>query len=197
MPIINSGCTLHLTSHQELLHKYMSHAPRHVTVANNSTITSLRTSIIQGQILIDGKLKCVQIKNVQHVPEILHTLISPLQLEDNGLQLHWRSSHGVKFYQGPRLRLYSVQQGHHIVLPINLNIVTNTLRSPNGYPAALLAIDMDLHHQLGHACKALCCSHIQQSSNFMASKKVKLLLGQLMSCLHTWQAGRDPRPRVT
>jgi hypothetical protein len=76
--IVDSGCTSHLTGHLHLLHKYVSHTPCNISIANNMTVVSLGIGIIRGHILINGKLEPVQIKNVQHVPNIPHTLISPL-----------------------------------------------------------------------------------------------------------------------
>jgi hypothetical protein len=107
--IVDSGCMLHLTGHAELLHRYVRHPLRTVTVANNTTVTLCGVGVICGHILIDGRLEPVQIKNVQHVPDIPHTLISPLQLEDNGLTLQWRRGYGVEFYQGLRLRLFTIR----------------------------------------------------------------------------------------
>ena len=49
-PIVDSGCTLHLTSHLNLLHKYMSHTPHNITVANNAIVVSLVIGIICGHI---------------------------------------------------------------------------------------------------------------------------------------------------
>jgi len=86
-PILDSGCTLHLTGHLQLLHKFAPHPPRRISVANNNSVMSYGSGIIRGHIVIDGCLEPVQIKNVHHVPDIPHTLISPLQLEDNGLDL--------------------------------------------------------------------------------------------------------------
>jgi len=69
---------------------------------------SYGSGIICGHLVIDGCLVPVQIKNVHHVPDIPHTLISPLQLEDNSLDLQWRGGYGIEFYQGTRLRLYTI-----------------------------------------------------------------------------------------
>jgi len=69
---------------------------------------SYGSGIIFGHIVIGGRLEPVQIKNVHHIPDIPHTLISPLQLEDKGLDLQWSCGYGIKFYQGRRLRLYTI-----------------------------------------------------------------------------------------
>jgi len=64
--------------------------------------------IIRGNIVIDGCLEPVQIKNVHHVPDIPHILISPLQLEDNSLDLQWCHGYGIEFYQDTHLHLYMI-----------------------------------------------------------------------------------------
>jgi hypothetical protein len=107
-PILDSRCTLHLTGHLQLLHKFAPHPPRSISVANNNSVMSYGSGIICGHIMIDGRLEPVQIKNVHHIPDIPHMLISPLQLEDNGLDLQWRRGYGIKFYQGTRLRLFTI-----------------------------------------------------------------------------------------
>jgi len=122
-PILDSRCTLHLTGHLQLLHKFAPHPPRSISVANNNSAMSYGSGIIHGHIMIDGSLEPVQIKNVHHVPDIPHMLISPLQLEDNDLDLQWRRGYGIKFYQGTHLHLYTIQCGWHIILPIYLNLV--------------------------------------------------------------------------
>jgi hypothetical protein len=108
LPIVDSGCTSHLTGHAELLHHYVRHPPRTVTVANNTTVTSCGVGIIHSHILINGRLEPIQTNNVQHVPNIPHTLISPLQLEDNGFTLQWHHGYSVEFYQGSHLRLFTI-----------------------------------------------------------------------------------------
>jgi len=122
------------------------------------------SGIIHGHIVIDGHLEPVQIKNVHHIPDIPHTLISPLQLEDNGLDLQWRCGYGIKFYQGTRLRLYTIRCSWHIILPIYLDLVDSVAVAqmpPAGAPVAMLAADLDLiHHYLGHACEAMCHTHL-------------------------------------
>jgi len=110
--------------------------------------------------VIDRRLEPVQIKNVHHVPDIPHTPISPLQLEDNGLDLKWRRGYGIEFYQGTRLLLFTIQHGQHIILSIYLDLVDSVVVAqmpPAGAPAAMLAVDLDwIHRRLGHACEAMC-----------------------------------------
>jgi hypothetical protein len=178
-PIVDSGCTSHLTGHAELLHRYVRHPPRTVTVANNTTVTSCGVGVIRGHILIDGRLEPVQIKNVQHVPDIPHTLISPLQLEDNGLTLQWRRGYGVEFYQGSRLRLFTIRRGRHIILPLHLDLARENPPDPVLSSSSALAIDLDLvHRRLGHACEALCRSHVEQS-DYTDAEKARLRAGKL------------------
>jgi len=88
-PILDSGCTLHLSGHLQLLHKFAPHPPRSISVTNNNSVMSYSSGIIRGHIVIDGRLEPVQIKNVLHVPDIPHTLISPLQLEDGSTVAQW------------------------------------------------------------------------------------------------------------
>jgi len=78
---------------------------------------SYGSGVIRGHIMINGCLEPVQIKNVHHVPDIPHTLISPLQLEDKG-HTQWRRGNGIEFYQSTCLRLFTIQRGQHIILPI-------------------------------------------------------------------------------
>jgi len=79
-----------------------------ISVANNNSVMSYGSGIIHGHIMIDGCLEPVQIKNVHHIPDIPYMLISPLQLEDNGLDLQWHCGYGIKFYQGTCLGLYTI-----------------------------------------------------------------------------------------
>jgi len=39
-PILDSGCTLHLTGHLQLLHKFAPHPPHSISVANNNSVMS-------------------------------------------------------------------------------------------------------------------------------------------------------------
>jgi len=141
---------------------------------------SYGSGIIRGHIVIDGRLEPVQIKNFHHVPDIPHTLISPLQLEDNGLNLQWRYGYGIEFYQGTCLRLYTIRHGRHIILPIYLDLVDSVAVAhmpPAGAPAAMLAADLDLiHHRPGHACEAMCHTHVEQSEVYSDAQK---------ACLHS------------
>jgi len=107
-PILDSGCTLHLTGHLQLLHKFAPHPLRSISVANNNSVMSYGSGIIRGHIVIDGHL------NVHHAPDIPHTLISPLQLEENSLDLQWCHGYGIKFYQGTRLCIKFYQGTPHL-----------------------------------------------------------------------------------
>jgi len=51
-----------------------------------------------------------------------HTLISPLQLEDNSLGLQWCCGFGIKFYQGTRQHLYTIRHSWNIILTIYLDL---------------------------------------------------------------------------
>jgi len=141
--------TLHLTGHLQLLHKFTSHPPCSISVANNNSVMSYCSGILHGHIMIDGRLEPVQIKNFHQVPDIPHTLISPLQLEENGLDLQWCRGYGIEFYQGTRLRLYTIRHGWHIILPICLDLIDSVAVAqmpPAGVSAAMLAADLDLIH---------------------------------------------------
>jgi len=59
-PILDSGCTLHLTGHLQLLHKFAPHLPCSISVANNNCVISFGSGIICGHIVIDGCLDLVQ-----------------------------------------------------------------------------------------------------------------------------------------
>jgi len=171
------------------------HPPRSISVANNNSVMSYGSGIIHGHIVIDGCLEPVQIKNVHHMPDILHRLISPLQLEDNGLDLQWCCGYGIEFYQGTRLHLYTIQRGCHIILPIYLNLihpVAVVQMPPAGAPAAMLAVDLDLIHRcLGHACEAMCHTHVEQSEVYSDAQKARFHSSHLSQLCHICALGKQ------
>jgi len=52
-PILDSGRTIHLTGHLQLLHKFAPHLKRSISVANNNSVMSYSSGIICGHIVID------------------------------------------------------------------------------------------------------------------------------------------------
>jgi len=116
-------------------------------------------------------------------------LISPLQLEDNGLNLQWCHGYGIEFYQGTCLRLYTIRHSWHIILPFYLDLVNSVAVAqmpPAGTPAAILAADLDLIHCcLGHACEAMCHTHVQHSQLYSDAQKALLCSSHLsqLCCL--------------
>jgi hypothetical protein len=47
-------------------------------------------------------------------------LLSPLVLQDKGLQIQWTSDHGFKFYDNGVLKLFSIRWGKLLIAPIFL-----------------------------------------------------------------------------
>jgi len=51
---------------------------------------------------------------------------------------------------------------------------------PAGAPAAMLAVDLDsIHRCLGHACEAMCHTHVEQSVVYSDAQKARLCSSHL------------------
>ena len=96
----------------------------------------------------------VQIKNVQHVPSIPHTLISPLQLEARMALLSSGALAMVLSSIKDHTYAYTICHGRHIILLIYLNLIGPSASPLSSVSTALLTVDL-IHDQLGHACKTM------------------------------------------
>jgi len=63
---------------------------------------------------------------------------------------------------------------------------------PAGAPAAMLAADLDLiHHCLGHACEAMCHTHVQHSQLYSDAQKACLCSSHLSQLCHVCALGKQ------
>jgi len=118
-----------------------------------------------------------------------HTLISPLQLEDNSMDLQWCRGYGIEFYQVTLLSLW------HITLPIYLDLVDSVAvaQMPSaGMPAAMLAVDQDLIHcRLGHTCEAMSHTHVEHSEVYSDAQKARLCSSHLSQLYRVCALGKQ------
>jgi len=81
------------------------------------------------------------------------------------------------------------------IIPIYLDLVGSVAvaQMPSaGAPAAMLAVDLDLiHHHLGHACEAMCHTHVQHSELYSDAQKAHLCSSHLSKLCRVSALGKQ------
>ena len=81
----------------------------------------------------------------------------------------------------------STQLTHH-----TSNSVAVAQMPPAGTPAAMLEVDLDLIHCcLGHACEAMCHTHVQHSELYSDAQKACLCSSHLSQPCHVFAIGKQ------
>ncbi|KAL0385669.1 UNVERIFIED_CONTAM: Retrovirus-related Pol polyprotein from transposon TNT 1-94 [Sesamum radiatum] len=84
--LIDSGCTVHMTPYRDILSNYKSENLGSVSMANEKRCDVLGVGDVC--MIFENGFKFT-LKNVKHVPDLAHNLISCSALEEEGLEGRW------------------------------------------------------------------------------------------------------------
>ncbi|KAL0321780.1 UNVERIFIED_CONTAM: Retrovirus-related Pol polyprotein from transposon TNT 1-94 [Sesamum calycinum] len=84
--LIDSGCTYHMTPFREILTNYKSEKLGSVSMANEKYVMFM--AMVMCVLIFENGFK-LTLKNVRHVPDLAHNLISCSALEEEGLEGKW------------------------------------------------------------------------------------------------------------
>lgn len=119
---LNSGATVHMTSHQEWLHKFIDIKPCEIVLGDNSILHATRQGMIHAQqTSASGKPFRVELTNVLYIPHLIKNLMSTTIITNTRLEaiIH---AHRCTITEPHthQLCLLTIHQGQMLLIPMEL-----------------------------------------------------------------------------